>query len=131
MSLLGDNIAFLHPEFFLLLLLLPVLGYYYFRKRNRHYPTLRMPSLASVKGMQSWRGRLRALLPLFRLLAFLALVTAMARPQEVRKEEEVEAEGIDIMLALDLSSSMLAQDFKPNRLEVSKEVASQFIEKRS
>ncbi len=131
MSLLGDNIAFLHPEFFLLLLLLPVLGYYYFRKRNRHYPTLRMPSLASVKGMQSWRGRLRALLPLFRLLAFLALVTAMARPQEVRKEEEVEAEGIDIMLALDLSSSMLAQDFKPNRLEVSKGVASQFIEKRS
>ena len=89
-----------------------------------------MPSLESIKGVTSWRGWLRAALPVLRVIAFVALVIAMARPQEVMKEEEVEAEGIDIVLAIDLSSSMLAQDFKPNRLEVSKRVAAEFIDKR-
>jgi Ca-activated chloride channel family protein len=130
MSIFSDNIAFLHPEFFLLLLLLPALGYYYLNRRSKHYPTLRMSSLESVKNMASWRGRLRGILPLFRLLALIALIIAMARPQEVMTEEEVEADGIDIMLVVDLSSSMLAQDFKPNRLDVSKEVAATFIDKR-
>ena len=129
MSIFGENIQFLNPQFFLLLLLLPLAGFWYLR-RQRHYPTLRMPSLASVKGVHSWRGRLRATLPLLRALAFASLVVAMARPQEVLKEEEVDAEGIDIMMAIDLSSSMLAQDFKPDRLEVSKRVAAQFISKR-
>ena len=130
MSIFGENIQFLNPQFFLLLLLLPLAGFWYLRRRQRHYPTLRMPSLASVKGVHSWRGRLRATLPLLRALAFASLVVAMARPQEVLKEEEVDAEGIDIMMAIDLSSSMLAQDFKPDRLEVSKRVAAQFISKR-
>ena len=126
----SDNIQFVNPAFFLLLLLLPLVGYWYLRRRSRHYATLRMPSLDSIRGMRSWRGRLRAALPILRALAFVALVVAMARPQEVLKEEEVDAEGIDIMLAIDLSSSMLAQDFKPDRLEVSKRVAAQFIDKR-
>ena len=130
MSIFGENIQFLNPQFFLLLLLLPLAGFWYLRRRQRHYPTLRMPSLASVKGVHSWRGRLRATLPLLRALAFASLVVAMARPQEVLKEEEVDAEGIDIMMAIDLSSSMLAQDFKPDRLEVSKRVAAEFIDKR-
>ena len=127
---LGDNIQFVNPEFFLLLLLLPLAGYWYLRRRKQHYGTLRMPSLDSIRGMRSWRGRLRAALPILRALAFSALVVAMARPQEVLQEEEVDAEGIDIMMALDLSSSMLAQDFKPDRLEVSKRVAAEFIDKR-
>lgn len=126
----SDNIQFVNPEFFLLLLLLPLVGYWYLRRRRRHYATLRMPSLESVRGFRSIRGRLRTALPVLRALSFVALVVAMARPQEVLKEEEVEAEGIDIMMALDLSSSMLAQDFKPDRLEVSKRVAAEFIDKR-
>ena len=126
----SDNIQFVNPEFFLLLLLLPLIGYWYLRRRSRHYAALRMPSLDSIRGMRSWRGRLRTALPILRALAFVALVVAMARPQEVLKEEEVDAEGIDIMLAIDLSSSMLAQDFKPDRLEVSKRVAAEFIDKR-
>lgn len=130
MSIFSPNIEFLNPEFFLLLLILPLAGWYYLRRRRQHYATLRMPSLASVRGMQSWRGRLRGLLPIFRALAFSALVVAMARPQEVLREEEVDAEGVDIMLVLDLSSSMLAQDFEPNRLEVSKAVAIDFVDKR-
>lgn len=128
--LFGENIQFLNPEFFLLLLLLPVAGFWYLGRRRRHYPTLRMPSLVSVRGIRSWRGWGRAALPLLRALAFAALVAALARPQEVLREEEVDAEGIDIMMAIDLSSSMLAQDFKPDRLEVSKRVAGQFIDKR-
>lgn len=130
MSIFSPNIEFVNPEFFLLLLLLPAAGWYYLSRRRKHYATLRMPSLASVYGMQSWRGRLRGLLPIFRAVALSALVVAMARPQEVLKEEEVNAEGVDIMLAIDLSSSMLAQDFEPNRLEVSKAVASDFVDKR-
>ena len=126
----SDNIQFVNPEIFLLLLLLPLIGYWYLRRRSRHYAALRMPSLDSIRGMRSWRGRLRTALPILRALAFVALVVAMARPQEVLKEEEVDAEGIDIMLAIDLSSSMLAQDFKPDRLEVSKRVAAEFIDKR-
>lgn len=125
-----ENIQFVNPEFFLLLLLLPLVGYWYLRRRRRHYAALRMPSLDSIRGMRSWRGRMRAALPILRALAFSALVVALARPQEVLKEEEVDAEGIDIMMALDLSSSMLAQDFKPDRLEVSKRVAGEFVDKR-
>ena len=90
-----------------------------------------MSSLKSVEGQQSFRGRLRALLPLFRALAFASLVIALARPQETLKEEEIKAEGIDIALVMDLSSSMLAQDFKPDRLEVSKRVAGEFVDKRT
>ena len=78
----------------------------------------------------SLRGKFRALLPILRILSIGALVIAMARPQEVLKEEEVKADGIDIVLAMDLSRSMLAQDFQPDRLEVSKAVAIEFVEKR-
>ena len=60
----------------------------------------------------------------------MALVAALARPQKTLREEEVKAEGIDIMLIMDLSSSMLAKDFSPNRLEVSKKVAIDFVDKR-
>jgi Ca-activated chloride channel family protein len=130
MKIFGPDIQFVNPEFFLLLLLLPLIGLWYWRKGSQYYATLKMSSLQSIQHIRSWRGYLRAALPLLRLAAFIALVVAMARPQEVLKEEEVEAEGIDIMMAIDLSSSMLAQDFKPNRLEVSKRVAAEFIDKR-
>jgi Ca-activated chloride channel family protein len=127
----SENINFVNPEFFLLLLLLPVIAFWYFRRYRRRYATLRMPSLRGVEGLPSIRGRLRAVLLLFRGLAFAALVVALARPQEVLREEEIKAEGIDIFLVMDLSSSMLAQDFKPDRLEVSKRVAAEFVNKRA
>jgi len=68
---------------------------------------------------------------MLRIFAFAALIMALARPQEPLQEEKVKGEGIDIMLSMDLSSSMLAMDFKPNRLEVSKRVASEFVGKRT
>ncbi|TXB61666.1 vWA domain-containing protein [Phaeodactylibacter luteus] len=130
MNLLGENIIFLNPELLLLLLLLPLAGWWFYRNQRQHYPALRMPSLSGVSQVASLRARLQKALPVLRALALASLIVAMARPQEVLKEEEVEAEGIDIMLALDLSSSMLAQDFEPNRLEVSKSVAAEFVSKR-
>lgn len=124
------NITFKNPEaFFLLLLLLPI-GVFYLFHSNAHFATLKMPGLLPALTHFSWRGRFRLLLPILRILAFLALVTALARPQESLKEENIKAEGIDIFLVMDLSWSMLAQDFKPNRLESSKKIAAEFVDRR-
>jgi len=114
----------------LLLVLLPGLGAWYFFRRHERYATLKMPNLQVANGFTSLRGKLRVLLPVFRALAFTALVIAIARPQETLKEEDITADGIDIFMVMDLSSSMLAQDFKPDRLEVSKRVAAEFVTKR-
>jgi Ca-activated chloride channel family protein len=127
----SENMAFAQPEWLFLLLLLPLMIYWYWRNYRQRYPTLRMPNLQGVRGAASSRGRLRALLPVFRALAFMAFVVALAKPQKLLVEEEIKAEGIDIFLVIDLSSSMLAQDFKPDRLEVSKRVAAEFVDKRS
>ncbi len=128
-SLIG-NINFVNPLFFLLLLLVPILAVWYFLKRGKRFPLLRMSANGANGVTTSLRGKFRALLPILRILSIAALVIAMARPQEILKEEEVKADGIDIVLAMDLSSSMLAQDFQPDRLEVSKAVAIEFVEKR-
>lgn len=125
-----NNISFLYPLFLLLLLLLPVIIWWYRKQYRQRYATLRMSSLQAVEKSSSTKGRLRALLPLLRLLAFLLLVLALARPRELFQEEEIKAEGVDIMLVMDLSSSMLARDFEPDRLEVCKRVAIEFVEKR-
>ncbi len=125
-----EKITFVSPFFFVLLLLLPIIAWWYFRTYQQRYAPMRMSTLEGLENTQSIRGRLRSLLPILRILSFVALVVALARPQRVLKEEEVVAEGIDISLAMDLSSSMLAQDFQPNRLEVSKRVAADFVRQR-
>lgn len=130
MFLFFNNISFLNPEFFGLLLLLPAIGAWYFFKRKQHYPTLKMPNLDSISELSSWRGKLRGILPILRALAFIMLVIAIARPQETLKEEEIKAEGIDIFLVLDVSYSMLAKDLTPDRMEASKRVATDFVERR-
>lgn len=114
-----------------MLLLLPVIAVWYYLRYRERYPTLRMPSLEGLRYRVSLRERLHIVLPVLRALAYIALVVALARPQEVLKQQDVKAEGIDIFLVMDLSSSMLAQDFKPDRLEVSKRVGSEFIDKRA
>ncbi len=125
-----DHIRFLHPYFLLLLLLLPLLYRWHVQQRKRQEVTIRMSSLQAVNGHDTLRSRLARRLPLLRIMAFALLVVALARPQKTLKLEQVKAEGIDIMLVMDLSSSMLARDFEPNRLEVSKAVAVDFVDKR-
>jgi Ca-activated chloride channel homolog len=125
-----NNLTFSHPYFFLLFLVLPLIGWWYMRRYKNHYAPITMSDLSGFSSYNSWRGRLRALLPVFRALTAVLLIFALARPQRLLKQEDIKAEGIDIMLAMDLSSSMLSQDFEPDRLEVTKGVASSFVRKR-
>lgn len=129
MSAVGYQFA--NPELFWLLLLIPMLGVWYWRPGNRYYPAQTLSSLIPFDGGHwSWRYLLHTSLPVFRLLAIGFLVIALARPQTVMEREEVKAEAIDIVLALDISSSMLARDFEPNRLGAAKQVAQDFISGR-
>ncbi|MEL7119352.1 MAG: VWA domain-containing protein [Bacteroidota bacterium] len=125
-----NNYILLHPWFLLLLALIPVIGVWYYRQMKLRYPTLQLSSLEGVKDMTTWRVKLRWLAPVLRAAAFALFVFALARPQLTLKEEDIKAEGIDIILVMDLSSSMLARDFEPDRLEVSKKVAAEFVNKR-
>ncbi|MEM6967553.1 MAG: VWA domain-containing protein [Bacteroidota bacterium] len=129
MLLFFDNITFISPYWFLGLLLIPIMGAWYFSQGNKRYANLNLPSLAAFT-QSSWRGKFRILLPILRMLTVASLIVAMARPQETLKDQEITADGVDIVLVMDLSSSMLAQDFNPDRLEVSKKVASDFVDKR-
>ena len=124
------NIDFVNPEAFFLLGLIPLIFYWLYRKRKSHYNAMTVSSLSPIEGMVTWKNVLFKFLPALRILAGICLVIALARPQLSLEEEEVKAEGIDIFLVMDLSSSMLAKDFDPNRLEVSKRVAIDFVNKR-
>ncbi len=128
--MIGNNITFANPEYFWLLLALPVALAWYLIKRNKQSAHLRMSSLTGFGA----RGLLDRLYPLpfaLRLLALAAVITAMARPQTQDVSTRTKTtKGIDIVMAIDVSSSMLARDLKPNRLSALKEVAGEFIRQR-
>ena len=129
MKVFGD-IAFLHPWFLLLLGVLPLLYWWLQRKRHRRYIFMRLPGLDGGEMVWTWRKLLFYLLPILKILAAALMILALARPQKLLQEEEIKAEGIDIFMVMDLSSSMLAKDFKPDRLEASKRMAADFVSKR-
>ena len=124
------NIEFLNPEFFILLLAIPAIAAWVWFKKVDTDVSFTMSSIESIENINTWRTWLHKFMPVLRMLSFIFIVIALARPQVTLKEEEVKAEGIDIMMIMDLSSSMLAQDFRPDRLSVSKEVAKAFVDKR-
>ncbi len=110
---------------------LPILLYVWNQRHSgERVVSLRLPSTRSVDGLTSWRSTLRPFLPLLRVAALVLMVIALARPRLDLSEESVTAEGIDIVLTMDLSTSMGAQDFDPNRLEVAKQVARNFVSRR-
>ncbi|MFP4527276.1 MAG: vWA domain-containing protein [Candidatus Kapaibacterium sp.] len=126
-----NNITFANPEYFYLLILIPVILTWYLLRQKKRIATLRVPSSEGFAGARpSIRQRLRHLPLVLRLLAIALLVVALARPQSSATEKSVETEGIDIALSLDISGSMLAEDFKPNRLGAAKETATEFIKGR-
>ena len=112
---------------FLLLLIIPYLIWYVmYRKKSE--PTIRMSDTFAFKyAPKSWRVRLMPLQLLLRIATFTLLVMVLARPQTSNSWKNKSVEGIDIMLAMDVSTSMLAEDLKPNRIEAAKAVASEFI----
>ena len=113
-----------------MLLLVPyVFWYFLYRKRNE--PTMRMSDTSAyLDAPKSWRVRLVHAPMLLRCITFSLIVTVMARPQTRNSWADRTVEGIDIMLAMDISTSMLAEDLKPNRMEAAKNVASEFISGR-
>jgi len=126
-----QELSFLHPWMFLLLLSIPVIVIWYFLKGKKQKPEIRMSTASLLK--QDKRSILTRMihLPVFlRSLAIAAFVVALARPQTKLAWQDMSSEGIDIVLAMDLSPSMLARDFKPNRLESAKNVAEAFIDGR-
>jgi Ca-activated chloride channel family protein len=125
-----ENISFANPEFFWLLLLLPLAILWYFFKRQEQQAYLK---ISSLKGFSSASilPKLKPMLYIFRVLALAAIIVAMARPQtEDISTRTKTTKGIDIVMAIDVSSSMLARDLKPNRLSALKEVAADFIRQR-
>ena len=123
--------TFLHPHLLWLLLLLPVLLLIYVLWRRKQQASLRMPSLHFLNGVGGGvRVYLRHSVFALRLLALGLIILALARPQSSSSWSEDRVEGIDIMLTMDISTSMLAMDFQPNRVEAAKEVAMRFVANR-
>ena len=126
-----EKISFLNPEFFWLLLLIPAAGAWLYLKRNQQTATLKISSTAGFKGSKSFFVKLYPFLGVLRLLALTALIVAMARPRTVDVSNKTKTtKGIDIVMAIDVSGSMLAKDLKPNRMEALKKVAASFVDER-
>jgi len=126
-----NNFEFVDPNMFWLFLLIPILIGWYFWKRKKQTASLKISSIKGFKVEQSWLVKLRPMLFLLRLLAVSTLIIAMARPRTVDETTKTKTtQGIDIVIAIDVSASMLARDLKPNRLEALKDVAARFINDR-
>ena len=126
-----EKITFLNPEFFWLFLLIPIAGAWLVWKRTQRSATLKMSSLQGFKGTESLLTKLKPALDVLRLLALSSLIVAMARPRTVDISNKTKTtKGIDIVVAVDVSGSMLAKDLKPNRMEALKRVAAKFVDER-
>lgn len=125
-----ENISFANPDFFWLFLVLPLAILWYVLKRQRLNASLRISTTEGFGG-NDILPKLKPVLFLLRLLALSAIIVALARPQtEDISSRTKTTKGIDIVMAIDVSSSMLARDLKPNRLSALKEVAADFVRKR-
>ena len=126
-----NSITFAHPWYLLGLILVPLMAAWYIWRYRKQEAALQHSDIAVFAGIgKSLRVRLRWLPYALRIVAVAAMVVALARPQSHLSRKEMKVEGIDIVLATDISGSMLAEDFKPNRLEAAKKVAADFIEGR-
>ena len=122
---------FKNPLFFLLLMVLVPYIVWYVLRFKQSLPSLKVPDTSKyVKVPKTFRLYLMHLPFLLRIVLIALVVCILARPQSKHSWSNTDVEGIDIMLSVDVSTSMLAQDFKPNRVEALKEIAQRFIEKR-
>ena len=126
-----QNFEFLHPQFLWLLTLIPALAVWYFLLRKKDAASLTMGSTKGFEAQPSIFSKLKPFLYVLRLLAITLLITALARPRNVSVSKRTKTnKGIDIVMAIDVSASMLARDLKPNRLEALKKVAMEFVNQR-
>lgn len=126
-----NGITWANPEAFWLALLLPVMIFWYVYTHKKNHAELQVSDFEGFEftGI-SWKQRFIHVLFVLRLLALLSVIVALARPQSSSSRRDVNIEGIDIVIAQDISGSMLAEDFRPNRLEAAKKEAISFIEGR-
>ncbi|MFA9390844.1 MAG: VWA domain-containing protein [Prolixibacteraceae bacterium] len=122
------NYTYAHPELLYLLLgLIPMIAWYIFRQK-KFSASLQISTIRGFAGApKTWKYYLRHLLFVIRIAVMALLVVVLARPQSSESWENTSTEGIDIVMAIDVSTSMLARDLKPDRLEAAKDVAIQFI----
>lgn len=127
-----NNVTFAYPYFLYLLLLLPLILLWYWRHNKKRSPAITYSNLELFNGLKkTLRERLRHLPFFLRLFGLSFLIVALARPQSFSSGENVYTEGIDVAMLLDISGSMLAEDFKPNRLEAAKNVIDEFVSGRT
>jgi Ca-activated chloride channel family protein len=125
-----SNFEFYNPEFLWLLISIPLVAVWCFFMRKKDAAILTMPSIKGFK-TNSFLSKLKPILYLLRLLALAAIIIALARPRNVSVSKKTKSnKGIDIVMAIDVSASMLARDLKPNRLEALKKVAINFVDRR-
>jgi Ca-activated chloride channel family protein len=125
-----QHIVFAYPYLLWLLLLLPLLIVWYILKNKKSSSSVTVSSLGIYRKLGGSKNTMRHLPFILRILSLGLLIVAIARPQTRSNEERVEGEGIDIILCMDVSGSMLAEDFSPNRLEAMKKVAADFVDAR-
>jgi Ca-activated chloride channel family protein len=126
-----SNFEFLNPEFLWGLILIPLLGIWYFFTRKKDVAILTIPSVQGFQLKPSILSKLKPILSILRLFALAAIIVALARPRNVSVSKKTKTnKGIDIVMAIDVSASMLARDLKPNRLEALKKVAVDFVDRR-
>jgi Ca-activated chloride channel family protein len=126
-----SDMNFANPEFLYLLIVLPFLIAWYILKYRMKYPALKVSTLKGFSGTTpTLRQRLFFMPFALRMLILALLIIALARPQTTSRSSEVKTEGVDIVLTLDVSTSMLAEDLKPNRIEAAKKYAMEFIDRR-
>ena len=122
-----DNLVFKTPEFLWLLILLPIIAFLTHRFKFLGLNNLKFSNLDGFDS-SSFKSRIYPIINIFRLITLLLVIVALARPQLISNITKTKtSSGIDIVITVDISSSMLAQDLKPNRLEALKKVASEFI----
>jgi Ca-activated chloride channel homolog len=127
----NHSVHFAQPAYLLFLLILPFIIVWYWFRNKKNKAELQISTTESFKQAgKTFKERFRHSLFVLRLLAIALLIIAIARPQSSSSRQDVSIEGIDIVLALDISGSMIAEDFRPNRIEAAKRVALDFIDGR-
>jgi Ca-activated chloride channel family protein len=125
------NITFGQPLLLLLFLVIPLLIFWKFSKGKKGVAAIRVSTTKGLAKSKSWKNAVQQFPFIFRLLALSCIIMALARPQVKFDETETEGQGIDIVLCIDVSGSMTAQDFTPNRMEAAKKVAIDFVSHRA
>ncbi len=126
-----SHFTFAYPWLLPLLLIIPFIIYWELSRNKKQYASYKVSSLQFMRPVYTWKLRFRAFPFILRCMALTILILALARPQGKFSEEMTSGDGIDIILCFDISGSMTSQDFKPDRLEAAKEIATDFIGNRS